>query len=197
VFYTSIIAFILLSIFALGAINFNDNLVDWIDKHWEEIRPTAGKLSMVEFKQHASTELVSLGAFSLTINISIFVQIVSILNIQGLNRVMITLFPLTQLLFIVFSSAIMMVAVYIQWNYYYSSALPLYSSYILMGIAIFIIILSILGYKAGTTGHFASLMVYNILLLFSGIVCLFTGMAMITMTSNVKELVYKEWPQIS
>ena len=41
VFYNCIITFILLSIFAIGAISFSDNLLDWIDKHWDEIRATA------------------------------------------------------------------------------------------------------------------------------------------------------------
>jgi hypothetical protein len=41
VFYNCIITFILLSIFAIGAISFSDNLLDWIDKHWDEIRTTA------------------------------------------------------------------------------------------------------------------------------------------------------------
>jgi len=38
VLYNCVISFILLSIFAIGAISFSDNLVDWIGKHWDEIR---------------------------------------------------------------------------------------------------------------------------------------------------------------
>ena len=36
--YSCIITFILLSVFAIGAISFSDTLLDWIDRHWEEIR---------------------------------------------------------------------------------------------------------------------------------------------------------------
>ena len=38
VLYNCIISFILLSVFAIGAISFSDDLLEWIDKHWEEIR---------------------------------------------------------------------------------------------------------------------------------------------------------------
>lgn len=72
-FYTAIIEFILLSVFGLGAINFNETLEEYIDKHWEELRLTTGKYSMIEFKQHVQSELLALGAFSLTINVSIFI----------------------------------------------------------------------------------------------------------------------------
>ena len=54
VFYNCIISLILLSIFAIGAISFSDNLIDWIDKHWEEIRSQVKNYSMSDFKQHAA-----------------------------------------------------------------------------------------------------------------------------------------------
>ncbi len=50
VLYNCIISFILLSVFAIGAISFSDDLLDWIDKHWEEIRQTASSFSMNDFK---------------------------------------------------------------------------------------------------------------------------------------------------
>ena len=53
-FYNCIITFILLSVFAIGAISFGDDLLDWIDKHWEEIRASASTYSMSDFKQHAA-----------------------------------------------------------------------------------------------------------------------------------------------
>lgn len=50
VLYNCLISFILLSIFAIGAISFSDNLIDWIDKHWDEIRASAKTYSMTDFK---------------------------------------------------------------------------------------------------------------------------------------------------
>jgi hypothetical protein len=81
VFYNCIISFILLTVFAIGAISFSGNLIDWIDKHWDEIRSTAKSYSMSDFKSHVASELVSLGAFALTIDLSLFVMITIILLI--------------------------------------------------------------------------------------------------------------------
>jgi hypothetical protein len=124
VLYNCIISFILLSIFAIGAISFSDNLIDWIDKHWDEIRLQAKTYSMKDFKTHVASELVSLGAFAFTIDLALFIMIATILLMQGLEKVMIVLFPLTNLLFIVFSIAIFAVALYFNSHSYYTSALP-------------------------------------------------------------------------
>ena len=81
IFYCCTITFIMLSVFAIGAILFSDNLIDWIDKHWEEIRASAKTYSMSDFKQHVSSELVSLGAFALTIDLSLFIIMSTIIVI--------------------------------------------------------------------------------------------------------------------
>ena len=73
-FYSCLITFILLTIFAIGAISFSENLLDFIDKHWEEIRESAKTYTMNDFKAHVSSELVSLGAFALTIDLSLFIR---------------------------------------------------------------------------------------------------------------------------
>jgi hypothetical protein len=80
-FYSCIITFILLSVFAIGAISFSDNLLDFIDKHWEEIRLSAKTYSMSDFKAHVASELVSLGAFALTIDLSLFIMMATIIMI--------------------------------------------------------------------------------------------------------------------
>jgi hypothetical protein len=81
VFYSCIITFILLLVFAIGAIYFSDNNLDWIDRHWEEIRIQATTYTMTEFRTHVQSELVSLGAFSLTIDLTLFIMISTILVI--------------------------------------------------------------------------------------------------------------------
>lgn len=81
VFYSCIITFILLSIFAIGALSFSDNLLEWIDHHWDEIRQYAENYSMSDFKAHVENELVSLGAFAFTIDITLFIMITTILLI--------------------------------------------------------------------------------------------------------------------
>ncbi|TNV78547.1 hypothetical protein FGO68_gene13057 [Halteria grandinella] len=197
VMYNCIVTFILLSVFAIGAISFGDDLLDWIDKHWEEIRATASQYSMQDFKQHAASELVSLGAFSLTINISMFIMITTIVLIQGLDRVMKVLFPLTNLLQIIFSIAIFIVGLYFNLHLYYTSALPLWAaSYTLYLIALFVLGMGITGYYSVTHGRFASLLAYILGLSLSAFVSLVTGLAMVLKTANIKEAVKREWPEI-
>lgn len=146
VLYNCVISFILLSIFAIGAISFSDALIDWIDKHWEDIRPTVKTYSMIDFKQHISSELVSLGAFAFTIDLALFIMITTILLIQGVEKVMIVLFPLTNLIFIVFSIAILAVAIYFNYHTYYTSAMPMGANYALFLIALVVLVIGILGY---------------------------------------------------
>ena len=198
VFYNCIISFILLSIFAIGAISFSDNLLDWVDKHWEEIRSSAHNYSMSDFKNHVSQELVSLGAFALTIDMSLFIMFSTILLIQGLEKVMLALFPLTNLLFIVFSSAICFIALYFNEHTYYTSALPgPWANYTLFFTGIFVGGVGLVGYWSGTRGRFTYLMIYILVLSLSSFMCLITGLAMILKTSSIKDIVSREWPEIS
>lgn len=196
IFYCCTITFILLSIFAIGAISFSDNLIDWVDKHWDEIRVSAKTFSMSDFKQHVASELVSLGAFALTIDLSLFIMIATILNMQGFRKVMVALFPLTNLLFIVFSSAVIGVAVYSNQHTYYTSALPVWANYVLFLIAVFILVIAIVGYQSVNRGSYTFLLVYILVLSLSSFVCLVTGLGMIIKTSNIKDAVSKEWPSI-
>ena len=80
-FYCCLITFILLTIFAIGALSFSENLLDFIDKHWDEIRESAQTYTLNDFKAHVSSELVSLGAFALTIDLSLFIMMFTIIFI--------------------------------------------------------------------------------------------------------------------
>ena len=81
IFFMCIITFILLTIFAIGALSFSENLLDFIDKHWIDIRDSAKTYNLNEFKAHVSSELVSLGAFALTICLSLFIMMTTIVFI--------------------------------------------------------------------------------------------------------------------
>lgn len=109
---------------------------------------------------------------------------------------MVALFPLTNLLFIVFSSAVIMVAVYTNQHTYYTSALPVWANYIVFLIALFILTIAIFGYYSGTRGRYAFILIYILVLTLSSFICLITGLGMIIKTSNIKDAVSKEWPTI-
>lgn len=107
---------------------------------------------MSDFKQHVASELVSLGAFAFTIDLSLFIMIATIVLIQGFEKVMIALFPLTNLLFIVFSIAIFSVAFYFNEHTYYTSALPVWANYMLFLIGLFVLTLGGVGYYSASRG---------------------------------------------
>ena len=132
----------------------------------------------------------------MTIDLTLFIMIATILMIQGFEKIMIALFPLTNLLFIVFSSAIIIVAIYSNQHTYYTSALPVWANYVMFLIAIFVLIIAVFGYYSLTKGHFPFLVIYILVLTLSSFVCLVTGLGMIIKTSNIKEAVSKEWPNI-
>lgn len=101
---------------------------------------------MSDFKYHVSSELSSLGAFSFTIIISTLVMVCALASIIGPKWLFASLFPLINLLYVVFSSAIFIIAIYTHQHSYFASSLPIWTNYILSGIAVFIFGLAILGY---------------------------------------------------
>lgn len=83
VYFNAILTMIFLSIFALGAISMNHNIIDWIDNHWDVIRTSVFSMDMNKFKSHVTTEINSLGIFSLTINATLLIKMVCIQNLLG------------------------------------------------------------------------------------------------------------------
>ena len=101
---------------------------------------------MIEFKYHVSSELTSLGAFSFTIIISTLVKICAIASVIGTRRLFAFLFPLTTIIYVVFSSALFMITYYLSQNTYFASCLPVWTFVLLYGIAIMILVMAVLGY---------------------------------------------------
>lgn len=106
---------------------------------------------------------------------------------------MITIFPLTNLLLMVFASSVIIIAIYFNVHTYYISAMPEYANNVLLMIALFIFVVGIFGYYSGTKGHYQFLMIYILVLSLSSFVCLSTGLMMIIKTSTIKEAVSKDW----
>lgn len=83
VYFNAMLTMVFLSIFALGAISMNENIIDWIDNHWDVIRVSVFSMDMNKFKNHVTTEINSLGIFSLTINATLFIKMICIQNLLG------------------------------------------------------------------------------------------------------------------
>lgn len=84
VYFNSLLTMIFLSIFALGALSMNHNIIDWIDNHWDVIRTSVFSMDMNKFKKHVTTEINSLGIFSLTINATLMIKMICIQNLLGI-----------------------------------------------------------------------------------------------------------------
>jgi hypothetical protein len=153
---------------------------------------------MSDFKQHAAQEMVALGAFALTIELTMFIKIVVIARIQGVERVMRVLFPLTNLLFMVFSLAILVVGLYFNYHTYYTRSLPIWAvTYSLFIIAVFVGGLGGFGYYSWSDkGKLHHLFGYILALSLSAFVSLITGLSMILRTSSIKEAIGREWPEV-
>lgn len=115
---------------------------------------------------------------------------------QGFEKVMIAIFPLTNLLLIVFASAVIIIAIYFNMHAYYTSALPIWANNVLILIALFIFITGIFGYYSGTRGYYKFLLIYILVLFLSSFICLASGLGMIMKTSTIKDAVSKDWPNI-
>jgi hypothetical protein len=110
---------------------------------------------------------------------------------------MVALFPLTNLLFIVFSIAIFSVACYFNMHTYYTSALPEWANYTLFLIGLSVLVIGVVGYYSGTRGRFTYLLIYIMVLSLSSFLSLVTGLAMIIKTSTIKDAVTREWSDIN
>lgn len=142
--------------------------------------------------------MVSLGALALTIDLTLFIMIAVIVLVQGLDRVMRLLFPLTNLLFVVFAIAILIVGLYFNQHTYYTSSLPVWvATYALYFLAAGVAALGAIGYISDKNRQFAGMIGYILALTLSAFLSLVTGLAMLLRTSTIREQVSKEWPSIA
>lgn len=143
---------------------------------------------MIEFKYHVSSELTSLGAFSFTIIISTLVQICAIASIIGTRRLMAFLFPLTTIIYVVFSSALFMITYYLSQNTYFASSLPYWTYILLYGIAIMILIMAMLGYVTYKNISSFLLTIYIVYNAITGILFFICICLLIIGEKNIKDI---------
>jgi hypothetical protein len=145
VFYLYILTMVFLSIFALGAITMNPNLIDWIDNHWDIIRNSVFSYDMNKFKMHVTTEINSLGIFSLTLNAIILVSLICISNFLKFKNIIFALSPLTNLIFSALSFGLIIIGFYSYQHAYYTS-IPTWSCTLVIVLGFLFLIIGIFGY---------------------------------------------------
>ena len=118
-FYIYILTIVFLSIFALGAVTMNKNLIDWIDTHWDLIRYYVHDMDMNKFKDHVTTEINSLGIFSLTLIAIIGVSMACITNFLKMKNIIFVLAGPINLIFTCLSLGLIVIGFYVFQNAFY------------------------------------------------------------------------------
>ena len=120
VFYNYILTIVFLSIFSLGAVTMNKNLIDWIDNHWDLIRYSVHNYDMNKFKDHVTTEINSLGIFSLTLIAIVGVSMACITNFLKMKNIIFALAGPINLIFTCLSIGLIVIGFYVYQNAYYA-----------------------------------------------------------------------------
>jgi hypothetical protein len=196
VYFNSILTIIFLSIFAMGALAMNGNLIDWIDNHWDIIRSSVFSFDMNKFKDHVTTEINSLGIFSLTINATLLISMVCISNLLSLKHIVTALAPLINLIFSVLASGLMLIGIFSLQNSNYIT-IPTWSSSLLIALAIILLGIGILGYVAIKKLNRKLILYHIIILSVCVILLILTCLAFFTLANSVNEIIDKNWTDIS
>lgn len=187
---------IFLSIFALAALAMNDNLINWIDNHWDVIRNSVFSYDMNKFKSHVTTEINSLGIFSLTINATLFIKMICISNLLSFKHIIIALSPLTNLIFSVLSTGLILIGFYSQQHAYYTT-IPTWSSSLLVILGFIFLGIGILGYVAIKNLN-RKWILYHVLILSVCIILLIIAcVGFFTISSTVNEVIHENWNEIN
>jgi len=195
VFYNAVLTMIFLSIFALAALTLNDNLIDWIDNHWDVIRNNVFSFNMNKFKDHVTTEINSLGIFSLTINATLIISMVCISNLIGFKNIIKSLSHLSNLIFSVLSSGLILIGFYSQQHGYYTT-IPTWSSNLLIVLGCILFLVGILGYYAEFNMKKKLILWHIVILIICLILLIIACASFFVIASNVDEMVNENWGEI-
>lgn len=98
------------SIFSIGCFTFSAAIQTWVYDNWDQLREEAGTLDIEQFAENFENSLISLGFFSFTISIGLIISNISILLWIPFNRFLDSVISSFSLIFIVFSSATIVIA---------------------------------------------------------------------------------------
>ena len=147
VFYNYILTIVFLSVFALGAVSMNQNLIDWIDTHWDIIRSSVRDYDMNKFKDHVTKEINSLGIFSLTLIAIVGVSMACITNFLKIKNIIFALAGPINIIFSCLSIGLIFIGIYSFQNAFYGS-IPRWSCILVIILGILFTIIGIFGYIA-------------------------------------------------
>jgi hypothetical protein len=181
--------------FAIGAISMNDNIIDWIDNHWDVIRNSVFSFDMNKFKEHVTTELNSLGIFSLTINATLLISMVCISNLLSLKNIIIALTPLTNLINSVFSIGLICIGIFTMQHSEYTT-IPTWPCILLIICGCFLFLIGIMGYYSIIILNRRYLNYYITALIFCLLLLIICVIGCYEMSYSADKIISENWIEI-
>lgn len=196
VFYNYMITMVFLSIFAMGAIAMNNNLIDWIDNHWDIIRSSVFSYDMNKFKIHVTTEINSLGIFSLTINATIMVSMACISNFLSFKNIIFALAPLTNLIFSALSIGLIIIGFYSK-EYAGYTSIPTWSCHMIIVLGFLFLVIGVFGYYSMKKIKRNWMFIHLITQVICVVVLVVACVGFFTIANNVTDIFEEKWEDIS
>ena len=196
VFYNYILTIVFLSVFSLGAVSMNRNLVDWIDNHWDIIRNAVHNYDMNKFKDHVTTEINSLGIFSLTLIAIVGVSMACIANFLKMKNIMFALAGPLNLIFTCLSIGQIVIGFYVYQNAFYGS-IPRWSCVLIIVLGFMFTLIGIFGWISVNRMKKGWILIHMILLFLCFVGSIFATIGIFNMSGVVFEHMDLHWEEIS
>ena len=196
VFYNYILTIVFLSVFSLGAVSMNKNLVDWIDNHWDIIRYAVHNYDMNKFKEHVTTEINSLGIFSLTLIAIVGVSMACIVNFLKMKNIVFVLAGPINLIFTCLSIGQIIIGFYVYQNAFYGS-IPRWSCVLIIVLGFLFTLTGIFGWMSVNKLNKKGIMIHMIWLFMCFVGSIFAIIGIFNMSGMVFEHMDRHWEEIS
>lgn len=194
-FYAALIVIIFISVFALGASMMQDDIRTWVDKNWDKVRTKAAGYDMEEFKLYIGSEIQSLAAFSLTVDLLLITGCITVTRLIG-PSIKRSLLSVLNLFLVVLGSALFVISLYSRWHSSYTK-LPTWTNYIFSLVGVLMMGLASLGYYASVRNRRVLITIYTIVLSVVALFVLMAGCGFIMTSSTVIAKLSDDWPEIS
>jgi len=195
-FYNYILTIVFLSIFSLGAVSMNQNLIDWIDNHWDLIRYSVHNFDMNKFKNHVTTEINSLGIFSLTLIAIIGVSMACITNFLKIKNIAFVLAGPINLIFTCLSIGLIVIGFYVFQNAFYGY-IPRWSCVLVIVLGFLFSSIGIFGWYTVNKMKKNWMIAHLISLSICFIASIFATIGIFNSSGMVQELLDEHWKEIS
>jgi Tetraspanin family. len=193
--YSFMVIFVFLAIFTLGIFSFQPDIKQWVYDNWGEIRPNVKNFNFEQFENNLKKDITSLGVFAVTIMVGILICMYSIIQLLTFRKIMKSILPPISLLVIVFSSALVMIAIFSGRSASYVN-LPTWLNEIAVGVGLFLVMTGFLGYYAAVKKIKKLLLFYLAILIIMFIIIMCAAFGYFHLSSTFVETIERDWPDI-